>query len=182
MTVSMHALAIGTFVPMLRTLSHLFEKAEEHARTKGVDVSALASARLAPDMYTFSMQVQLACYQAKAAVAQLTGEVPPPPPKDSETFAELKQRVEQTVRELESVSEATLEGAEDRVIKMPLIGTMYFEATGSQFLRDWALPHFYFHVVTAYDILRREGVDIGKRDYLRHAGEYIRGQPSHDGA
>jgi uncharacterized protein len=78
------------------------------------------------------------------------------------------------VRELEAVSDAKLEGSEDRVIKMPLVGTMNFEATGLQFLRDWALPHFYFHVVTAYDILRHSGVEIGKRDYLRHAGVYMR--------
>jgi len=141
-TLSMREMAIGTFVPMLRMLTHLFEKAEEHARTKGIDVDGLVSARLAPDMYPFSMQVQLACYQAKAAVAQLMGAEAPPPPKDDERFEELKRRVEQTVRELESVPIANLEGAEDRVIHMPLMSEMYFEASGLQFLRDWALPHY----------------------------------------
>jgi hypothetical protein len=170
----MRALAIGTFVPTLRTLGHLFEKAEEHARTKGVDIDALVGARLAPDMYPFSMQVQLACYQAKAGVARLTGEEPPPPPKDDEGFEALKRRVEQTVRDLEAVPEASFEGAEERVITMPLATKMYFESTGLELLRDWALPHFYFHIVTAYDILRHEGVVIGKRDYLRHAGTHIR--------
>jgi hypothetical protein len=173
---TMHAMAVDTFVGMLGTLTHLFEKAEEAALTQKVDLANLASERLAPDMYPFSMQVQLACYHATTALARLTGEEPPPPPKDVETFDELKRRVEQTMRELEAVPDAKLDGTEDRVIKMPLVGTMNFEATGLQFLRDWALPHFYFHVVTAYDILRHSGLEIGKRDFMFHAGRYIRGR------
>lgn len=170
---TMHALAVGTFVPMLGTLTHLFEKAEEAGRGKKVDLASLAGSRLAPDMYPLSMQVQLACYHATTALARLRGEEPPPPPKDDATFGELGRLVEQTVRELEAVSDANLEGSEDRVIEMPLVDTMVFEATGLQFLRDWALPHFYFHVVTAYDILRHRGVEIGKRDFMRHVGRYI---------
>jgi hypothetical protein len=171
---TMRALSVETFVPMLGTLTHLFEKAEEAGRGGKVDLASLGGARLAPDMYPFSMQVQLACYHATTGLARLRGEEPPPPPKGDATFAELKRLVAQTVRELEAVSDATLEGTEDRVVEMPLVGPRVFEATGLQFLRDWTLPHFYFHVVTAYDVLRHSGVEIGKRDYMRHVGRYIR--------
>lgn len=171
---TMRALAVESFVQMLGALQHLFEKAEEAAVTKKLELAKLASARLAPDMYPFSMQVQLACYHAKAAVALLTGVEPPSLPKDDEAFEQLKGRLEQTVRELGAVPVAAFDGTEDRSIKMLLMGTMSFEATGLQYLRDWALPHFYFHVVTAYDILRHAGVEIGKRDFMYGVGKYIR--------
>jgi len=93
MTLSMHAMAVDTFVPMLGTLTHLFDKAEEHALTKKVDIASLVSARLAPDKYPFWMQVQLACYQAWDATARLTGQPSPQLPKDPETLEELRARI-----------------------------------------------------------------------------------------
>jgi hypothetical protein len=174
MALSMHSMAVDTFVPMLGTLTHLFEKTEEHSLAKRFDVAARVSARLAPDMYPFWMQVQLACYQAQDATARLTGQSSPPLPKDPETLDELKARVQRTVDYLRNVPKDAFEGAEDRAIEIRVDDTRRFEMTGLQLLRDWALPHFYFHVVTAYDILRHHGVDIGKRDYLRHAGVYLR--------
>jgi hypothetical protein len=173
MNLTMRALGTETFVAMLATLTHLFEKAREASAAKKLDLADLMGARLAPDMYPFSMQVQLACYHAKTALARLTGSEPPPLPKDEETFEQLVRRVERTLRELDAVPELALEGSEHRVIDMPLLGGLRFEASGLEFLRDWALPHFYFHVVTAYDILRHAGVDIGKRDYMVSVGKYI---------
>jgi uncharacterized protein len=172
---TMHALAVHTFVGMLGALTHLFEKAEEAAATKRLNLANLASARLAPDMYPFSLQVELACYHAKTAIAQLTGAEPPPLPtlKNDATFDDLNLRVSETLGELQSVPDAKLAGTEERVVEVPLMGELYFEATGFEYLRDWALPHFYFHIVTAYDVLRNAGVDIGKRDFMFGVGRYI---------
>jgi uncharacterized protein len=176
-TLTMHALSVGTFVPMLESLTHLLGKAEEAADAKRIDLATLPDARLAPDMFPFRRQVQFACYQATSAVLQLSGEAAPPlAVKDDATFDDLKALLAGALRELEAASASKLDGSEDRTIHMPLVGPMYIEGTGLQFLREWALPHFYFHLVTAYDILRHSGADVGKRDYMAHAGPLIRGR------
>ncbi|MFZ0679281.1 DUF1993 domain-containing protein [Candidatus Binatus sp.] len=175
MKISIYGFATKTFVPMLQSLSNILDKGAEHARASKSDPAALVNARLAPDMYTLAQQVQLACNQAKDATARLTGHEPPHFDDNEQTLEELKARIAKTVAYVESVRAAALEGAEDRKIIIPIPeNDMEFEMNGLQFLRDWALPHFYFHVVTAYDILRHKGVDIGKRDYLSHVGGYIR--------
>jgi len=174
MTITVYALAIDTFAPMLNTLSALLDKGAAHARAKGSDPGTLAGARLAPDMFPLSTQVQLACHNAKDATAHLTGETPPKIEIKELTFDELKVLIEKTVEHLKSMSANAFEGAEDRKIEIPLQGTLVFESNGFQLLRDWSIPHFYFHVVTAYDILRNNGVEIGKRDYMNHIGPHIR--------
>jgi uncharacterized protein len=169
-----HAMAIETFVPMLSTLSTLLDKGAEHASAKPIDAATLVSARLAPDMFPLVKQVQSACDHAKIAAARLTGREPPRFEDDEETLDQLKARIAKTIDYLKQTPATAFDGAEDRDIQLPLSDTMVFEMKGFQFLRDWALPHFYFHLVTAYDILRHCGVDIGKRDYLSHVGKYIR--------
>jgi hypothetical protein len=117
--------------------------------------------------------VQIACDQAKGTTAQLTG-VEPPVWEDSEqTIDELKARIARTIDYVQAAPETAYEGAEDREITFA-VPEVTIVMTGLQFLKDWALPHFYFHVVTAYDILRHEGVEIGKREYLGHVAKYIR--------
>ena len=175
MSISARALAIDTFVPTLRSLANVLDKGAQHASTKGFDVAVLVRARLAPDMYTLAQQVQLACHHAKDAAARLTGQEPTPPSSAEETFDQLEGRVKATIQELQKMPAAAFEGADDRDVVIPITGgAMAFEMKGYQFLRDWALPHFYFHVVTAYDILRHNGVEIGKRDYVGNVGGYIR--------
>jgi len=171
---AMHAMATETFVPMLRTLSSLLDKGAAHAKMKNLDPVTLVQARLAPDMYPLVKQVQIACDQAKNAAARLTGREPPRFEDDEQTLDELKNRIAKTIDYVQSVPAGAFEAAEEREIKFPLIESLTFEANGFQFLRDWALPHFYFHVVTAYDILRHHGVALGKRDYLSHIGYAIR--------
>jgi len=179
MTISIYDLAARTFVPMLQSLSNILDKGAEHARAKKSDSATLVNARLAPDMYTLAQQVQLACDQAKSAIAHLTGKQAPQFEDNEQTLEELKARIAKTIAYVESVRAAAFEGAEDRKITIPIPeNNLEFEMNGLQFLRDWALPHFYFHVVTAYDILRHNGVDIGKRDYLSHAAAYIRQRSS----
>ena len=171
--VSIHTMAIDTFVPMLRTLSACLEKGAEHARAKSFDASVLVNARLAPDMFTLAQQVQIACDHAKNGVARLTGQEPPRFPDDEKTLEELKARIAKTIAYLESAPANAFSGAEERKITVSLPGDLVLEIKGGDYLRDWALPHFYFHVVTAYDILRHNGVALGKRDYLAHVGRFI---------
>ena len=173
--ITIHSMAIETFVPMLRSLSNLLDKGAEHARANKSDPSALVNARLAPDMYTLAQQVQLACHQVIDATARLSGKDGAQLENIEETLEGLKARIDKTINYVQSMRPDAFEGAEDRKITIPIPeNNIEFEMNGVQFVRDWTLPHFYFHVVTAYDILRHNGVAIGKRDYLSHVGGYIR--------
>ena len=174
MRITLYALAIETFAPVLDTLAALLEKGAAHARAKGTNPNVLVKARLAPNMFPLSTQVQLACHHAKDGTARLTGQAPPKIENKELTLDELKSLVRTTVDHLNSMKEAAFDGAEDRVIEMPLQGSTVFKSNGIQLLRDWSIPNFYFHVVTAYDILRNSGVEVGKRDYLSHIGPYLR--------
>ena len=167
-------MAIDTFVPMLRSLAKIFDKAAQHAKAKSFDGAVLVNARLAPDMFPLIRQVQIACDTAKNGTARLMGKEAPKFEDNEQTLDELKARIVKTIDHLEKADRGALQGAEDREIRIPLPGERLLEMNGLAYLRDWALPHFYFHVVTAYDILRHNGVDIGKFDYLSHAGSAIR--------
>jgi uncharacterized protein len=173
MTITAYTLAIETFAPVLTTLSTLLDKGAAHARTKGTCLSALIAARLAPDMFPLSVQVKLACHHAKDATARLTGATPPKLENGELTFDELKVLIEKTLAHLRGMSAKAFDGAEDRKIEITLQDNRVFESNGIELLRDWSIPHFYFHVVTAYDILRHNGVVIGKRDFMNHAGRYV---------
>jgi hypothetical protein len=168
--ISIYAMAIETYVPMLRSLSHVLDQGAKKAGS-----GDLVNGRLAPDMYTLAKQVQLACDQATDSTARLSGQTAPQFEDNEKTFEELKARIAKTLEYVESVRASAFDGAEDRKITIPIPeNNIDFEMDGLQYLRDWALPHFYFHVVTAYGILRHSGVDIGKRDYMNQVGKYIR--------
>ncbi|MGH8262074.1 MAG: DUF1993 domain-containing protein [Steroidobacterales bacterium] len=168
MTVSIYTMSVDTFVPMLRSLSAVLDKGAEHARAKGLDPDSLVNARLAPDMFPLARQVQIACDQAKNGTARLTGQEPPRFEDNEKTLAELKARIAKTLAYLDAMRPAQFEDARNRQVTFTLNEELALDMDGVQYLRDWALPHFYFHVVTAYDILRHNGVEIGKRDYLSH--------------
>lgn len=174
MQLSVYAMSVETFVPMLRNLSNLLDKGSALASAKGFDPVILVNARLAPDMFGLAQQVRIACDQAMGATARLMGREPLRLEDNEQTLADLKSRISRTIQILEGAQPADFQGAESRDIKMPLRDGLVLEMKGAQYLRDWALPHFYFHVVTAYDILRHNGVDIGKRDYISHAASAIR--------
>jgi uncharacterized protein len=179
-TVSLYAIAVGTYAPMLTTLSSILDKGAAYATEQGRNPDDLLEAKLAPDMFTLLMQVRIACHHAKDGTARLTGATPPTIDNmgggNVKTLAALKDFVVETVAELNSVDKSAFDGAENRMVAFPLQGTMVFEANGLEFLRDWSFGHFYFHAVTAYDILRHEGVPLGKRDYMAHIGPHIRQQ------
>ncbi len=165
MTISMYQASAPRFANMLRNLSALLDKAEAHCAAKKIDPLALTSYRLYPDMFPFTRQVQIACDTAKGAVARLAG-VDIPKHEDTEhSFAELKARIAKTLDFVESVPAAKIDGSEEKEIVLAMrSGELRFK--GMQYLLGFAYPNFYFHVTTAYDILRHNGVELGKRDYL----------------
>jgi len=175
MAVTLYELASETFAPMLRALSGILDKGAAHAHAKKLAPTALPAERLAPDMYTLAKQVQLACSNARECVEQLTGHPPKWFDENETTIDELKAHIAATIDYLAAVPKSAFDGAERKEIAIPLPdGEHAIVMTGTQFLRDWGIPHFYFHVVTAYDILRHNGVEIGKRDYLARVASYIR--------
>lgn len=169
MSADLGELALGTFVPMLRTLRALLDKG-----AASLDPATMPTARLAPDMFPLSKQVVLACHWALDATMRLAGRTAPVLEDVEESLDASRARIARAVAALEGVDRAAFDGAADRTITVVLGPEFVLEMKGARYLRDWSLPHFYFHVVTAYDILRAQGVGLGKRDYLAHAGDAIR--------
>jgi len=165
MKISMYALSHGVFKKALTQLLFVMEKGVANAKARNFDTGVLVAARLAPDMLPFVKQIQLASDFAKNSMARLAG-IDPPKFEDNETtMDELFARIRKTLEYIDSVPAASLDGSEDRDIKIPLRDRTV-EFKGLEFLQIWALPNFFFHQVTAYNLLRHNGVDIGKRDYL----------------
>jgi hypothetical protein len=165
MKISMHAMSVSLFVPMLGNLGEILDKGVASATNRKFEPAVLGDGRLAPDMLPLTRQVQLACDFAKNSTARLAGQDPPKFEDNETTFPELKARIEKTLAYLQTVPPSAVDGAEDRDITVPLRDRK-LEMKGLPFLQLWVLPNFYFHVVTAYNILRHNGVDIGKIDYL----------------
>jgi hypothetical protein len=165
MSLSVYQVTIPPLTRMLHNLDAILEKAAAHCSAHSIEPEALLRYRLYPDMFPFIRQVQLACDHAKNAAARLTGREAPEFANDEQDFAALKTRVGKTIAYLQSFSPADFEGAENRevVIRRGETVTTY---RGEDFLLNRALPNFYFHVTTAYAILRHNGVALGKRDYL----------------
>ncbi|MEO7760382.1 MAG: DUF1993 domain-containing protein [Casimicrobiaceae bacterium] len=165
MTISMYQASIPRFVNMLGNLSAILDKAQAHVDAKKLDELALTGYRLFPDMLPMSKQVQIACDTAKGLAARVAG-VPIPAFEDNEkTLGELKTRIAKTIDFLNTIKPEQIDGTEDKdiVIKRGDKETHY---KGMQFLLGHAVPNVYFHVATTYNILRHNGIEIGKRDYL----------------
>jgi hypothetical protein len=157
--------AVPVFDAMLHNLSNLLDKAAAHAAAKHIDPAVLLQARLFPDMLPLVRQVQIAADDAKYGVARLTGVEAPVFADDEATFEALKARIERIRAFITGVPPERFEGAETRRVEVPIrAGARVFD--GRTFLLRWAMPDFYFHVVTAYGLLRHNGVEVGKRDYL----------------
>jgi hypothetical protein len=165
MPVSMHRASVPVFARALTVLATLLEKGEAHAKAQGWNPDDLVADRLAEDMLPLSGQIQRASDAAKGAVARLTGVDAPAMADEEATIAQLQKRVADTLAYIQSVDPQAFEGSEERTVELKLPGgTLTF--TGEDYLFGFALPNFFFHVVTAYDILRHKGVSIGKLDYL----------------
>jgi len=165
MKISMHQASAPRFANTLRNLSAILDKAQAHCESKKIEPAALTQARLFPDMFPLTRQVQIACDTAKGAVARLAGVEVPKHEDTEQSFAELKARIAKTIDFVQSVGAAKIDGSEGREVVLKMrSGEVKF--TGLQYLMGHAWPNFYFHVTTAYNILRHNGVDIGKRDYI----------------
>jgi hypothetical protein len=165
MNISMYQASAPRFVNILNNLSAILDKAQAHVEAKKIDSAALTAFRLYPDMFPMTRQVQIACDTAKGAVARLAGVDIPKHEDTEQTIPELKARIARTIAFIGTFKPAQIDGCEDKNIHLKL-GPREVDWKGLQYLLGFALPNFYFHVTAAYAILRHNGVDIGKRDYI----------------
>ncbi len=165
MAYSLYDASVPVLLNTLRNLAALLDKAEAHAKTSGVNVESYLDGRIAPDMHPLTRQIQMASDAAKGGAGRLAADTPPSYVDDEKTWAEVKARVAKTISYIETIKPEQLADGEGRTIELPLPGrTVTF--TAADFLSRFVLPNFYFHVVTAYAILRHQGVPLGKMDYL----------------
>jgi uncharacterized protein len=165
MTISLHAMSVPIFTKTLGNLAAILDKANAHAQAKKIDPAVLLGARLFPDMFALTRQVQLACDFAKGAVARLAGQEPPKYEDNETTIEQLQARIKRTLEFIGGIDARSLEGAETREISIKMRDTVQKYA-GLAYLTHAALPNFFFHATTAYDILRHNGVELGKRDFI----------------
>ena len=165
MSLSLYDISIPTYRRGLQNLSSFLDKAEAHARTSGADLTAYTEARLAPDMHPFTRQVQMASDGAKGGAARLAGVEAPAMPDTETTFPELKERIAKTIAFLDTITKEQVDNRHGATIELPLPGrTMTF--TAPDFLMQFSLANFLFHMTTAYALLRSHGVPLGKMDFL----------------
>lgn len=165
MPLTTHEASVGVLIHGLRALSAILDKGAANAAARKIDPAVFLQARLAPDMYPLTRQVQIASDTAKGCGARLAGIDVPSYPDTETTFPELKARIDKTVAFLQGLDPARLAGSEDRTITMKF-GPQERKFSGREYLLGFVLSNFYFHVTTAYAILRHNGVDVGKMDYL----------------
>ena len=165
MTISMYQASVPRFVNILGNLSNILGKAQAHIDAKKIADATLTTYRLFPDMLPMTTQVQIACDTAKGVVARLAGVEIPAFEDNEQTLADLKARIAKTIAFIQTVSAAQIDGTEDKAI-VTKRGDKETHYKGMQFLLGHAVPNFYFHVTTTYNILRHNGIEIGKRDYL----------------
>ena len=165
MKISMYQASVPRFANMLKNLSAILDKAQAHCEAKKIEPAALTAFRLYPDMFPLTRQVQIACDSAKGAVARLAGVDIPKHEDTEQTFAELKNRIAKTIDFIESVKPAQVEGTEDKEIVLKM-RDKEVKFTGMQYLLGHAYPNFYFHITTVYAMLRHNGVEVGKRDFI----------------
>ena len=161
----MYQASAPRFINTLGNLAAILDKAQAHCDARKIDPLVLTGYRLFPDMFPLSRQVQIACDTAKGAVARLAGAEIPKHEDSERTFAELKARIAKTIDFVQSVKRERVDGAEDKEIVLQMrSGERRFK--GMQYLLGHAYPNFYFHVTTAYNILRHNGVEVGKADFI----------------
>jgi hypothetical protein len=165
MTVSLYDLSVPVFSHKLENLRNILKKALAQAEARKIEPAVLVQARLFPDMFPLARQVQIATDQAKGCAARLTGGEPPRYEDTESTFAELDERIGRTVAFLGTLKKAAFDGAENRLVRLP-VRDRTVEVLGLPYLLHYAYPNFYFHLTTAYAILRHNGIEVGKSDFL----------------
>ena len=166
MSLTMHNACVPALHRTLTAMLTWMDKAAEHAKSKGFEPDVYVGLRLAPDMFAFARQIQIASDAAKNSVARLTGAEPPSWPDDETTFEALRGRIQKTIDYVDASEASAFDGSETREIVMPAGPDLKFKLAGQEFLTGFALPNFYFHASMTYALLRQAGVDLGKRDFL----------------
>lgn len=166
MTLSMHAASVPVFRQMLGSLDNLLAKAESHAAERKIDPAALLQARLFPDMFALLKQVQIACDFAKGVSGRLAGVELPVFDDSEQTFAELRALVAKTIAFIDGLDAARFDGSEDREIVLRPGTPKERRFVGQAYLLHYGLPQFFFHITTSYALLRHNGVELGKKDYM----------------
>lgn len=168
---NMHAISAPMYLVLLRNLATWLDKAEAHATQKKFDIEVLLHARLRPDMYSLREQIWFATAFAKNSQCRLAGQTPPDYPETDVTLDQLRARIARTIDIVQSIGPDALAGAEARSVTYGVGPRLKMTQTGLDYLITFCLPNFYFHMVTAYDILRHSGVELGKMDFLAGAFE-----------
>jgi hypothetical protein len=160
----LYEITVPQFIKFLHNLSGLMDKAAQFCEAKKIEMDVLLNSRLYPDQFNFIRQVQITCDTAKLGVSRLTGKEAPSHPDTEKTMSELKSRIDSTISYLETFSAQDFKDSANRHITHSRWEGQYL--TGDDFVNNHALPNFYFHIATAYSILRHNGVEVGKKDYL----------------
>ncbi len=168
MTFSIYDASVPVYTRRLKALAAILEKAAAYATQRKIEPAALIQARLYPDMLPLAVQVQISCSYALRGAARLSGSEPMPLDDKATSFDDLKALIAKTLEFLKSVDPKTVDGAEDRDITFP-VGDRKQTMNGGDYLVHYSMPNFYFHVTTAYDILRNNGLEIGKSDFMGDA-------------
>ncbi len=160
----MYQHTVPVFMKMLSNVTKWLDKTEAHAKSRDVEVEQYLTARLIADQYNLIEQIQSTCDAAKFCTARLTGKEAPKHEDNEKTITEIRQRIQKCMSFLESVKEEDFKGCETRNITLPFLENKSFQ--GAQYAVNMAIPNFYFHLMTTYSILRSNGVDVGKMDYI----------------
>ncbi len=163
---SFYDASVPAFLQILGSLTGILSKAEAHCKAKNIQPDVLLGARLYPDMLPLTKQIQIACDFAAKSCARLTGSEVPAVPDTEKSFDELKARLAKTIDYVKAFKPVQFDGADAREVTFPAGPDKTMTMKGQQFLSHYAFPNFYFHAATAHDILRHNGVEIGKRDFL----------------
>jgi len=169
MNISMHNASVGVYLKLLGNLNVILEKAEKWVAERKIEPSAILQARLAPDMFTFTRQIQIATDMAKGTAARLAGQEPPRFEDNEASFADLKARVAKTIAFLQGLNAESFTGSESRAITLNLGrpgAQQEFKFTGLDYLHGFGTPNVYFHYSMVYALLRHNGMELGKRDYV----------------
>lgn len=169
MNISMHNASVGVYLKLLGNLNNILDKAEKWVAERKIEPSAILQARLSPDMFTFTRQIQIATDMAKGTAARLAGQEPPRFEDTETSFGELKARVAKTVAYLQGLDAASFNGCESRTITLklgPPGAQQEFKFVGLEYLHGFGTPNVYFHYSMAYALLRHNGLALGKPDYI----------------
>lgn len=164
MQTSLYTVTVPVFMNSLGALRHILDKAKAFAAEKGIDANTLLEKQLAPDQFALGRQVQIICDQAKAFSFRLMGQEPPSMPDTETTIEELQARIDATLELLKAVKKEDIDGAENNEVRVKYFPGMHF--TGFGYATAYVIPNFFFHLTTAYDILRNQGMPLGKVDFI----------------